>query len=101
MAALYIILLNIAYLYEILSNLNGIQGCTLTDLVAREPEGKTTVVAQVLTNTTYVDIILAGCLERHRISESRRIVLQRTSRSGGDSLLCLLNADRLLCLNPY
>ena len=62
-------LLNISYLYQILCNLNGIQGCTLTDLVAREPEGKTTIIAEILADTTYVDIILACCLERHGISQ--------------------------------
>ena len=56
----YLHLLNIADLDEILTDLDGIEGSTLTDLVARKPEGETVLVAEVLAHTTDEDIVLAG-----------------------------------------
>jgi hypothetical protein len=100
-AALYIILLNIAYLYKILCNLYGIKSGSLADLVATEPECKTVLIADVLAHTTYVYIVLACCLERHGVGECGGIVLECAARSGGDGLLSLLYADGALGLDPY
>ena len=97
----YLRLLNIAYFNQVLSYLDGIEGGTLTDLVARKPEGETVLVAEVLAHTTDEDIVLAGSFQRHGINEVRGIVNQRTARSSGNGLLGSLYADGLLSLNPY
>ena len=95
----YLHLLNIADLNQILTYLDSIEGGTLTDLVARKPEGETILVAEVLAHTTDEDIVLAGSLQRHRIDEVRRVVNQRTARSSGNGLLSLLDTDGTLGLN--
>ena len=74
-------LLHITNLNQILTNLNGIQGSTLTDLVARKPEGQSVLVRDILTNTTHIDIILTCCLKRHGVNEVSRIVDQSTTDS--------------------
>ena len=52
-------LFDVSYFYQVFAYLHGIQGGTLADLVAREPEGQTAVVSQVLSYTANEDIILA------------------------------------------
>ena len=80
--------------------MNGIQRSTLADLVAREPEGQAVLVAEVLADTTHIDVILASSLQRHRVLQIGRVVNERTTRSSSDSLLSFLDADGLLSLNP-
>ena len=50
----------VSRLHQVFTNLNGIQGSTLANLVAREPERQSVVISQVLAYTTHEDIVLAG-----------------------------------------
>ena len=94
-------LLDISDLQQIFGNLYGVESRTLANLVTAEPEGQTTVVCQILADTSYIDIVLAGSIERHRIDEVGWIILQSDTWSSGNSLLCLLYAERTLGLNSY
>ena len=58
----YYLLFYIADLNQVLTNLYGIEGSTLANLVAREPEGESVLVAQVFAHTTHEDIVLTSRL---------------------------------------
>ena len=47
--------------------MDGIEGSTLLDLVADNPEGEAIVIGEVLADATDIDGILAGQEERHRV----------------------------------
>ena len=47
---------------KVFTNLNSIQGSTLANLVAREPEGQTVIIAEVFADTTYEDIVLTSSI---------------------------------------
>ena len=94
-------LLNVAHLNQIFGYLYSVQGCTLTNLVAREPEGEATVVGQIFAHTAYVHVIFASCFQRHGVNQIGRIVFQCAARSSGNGFLSLFNADGVLGFNPY
>lgn len=84
-------LLHIAYLDKVLCYLDSVEGSALAYLVASEPEGIAVVVGEVLTNTTYINIILTCTLERHWVNVVLRIVLECYARSSLQSLADLLD----------
>ena len=59
-----------------LGNLYGVEGSALLDLVAYEPEGQTVLVGQILAYTAYIDVILTGQEQWHRINLVGRVVHQ-------------------------
>ena len=67
-------LLHVADLDEVLTNLHSIQGCTLANLVATEPEGQAVLVRDILAHTTYEDVVLASSLQRHGVNEVSGVV---------------------------
>ncbi len=86
---------------EVFGDLYGVESRALADLVAGEPQCEAVVVGDVLANTTYKHVVLAGCFERHWVNEVCGIVNESAARSGGDCLLRLLYGDGLFGLNPY
>ena len=84
-------LLHIAYLHEVLSNLDCVEGSALAYLVASEPEGVAVVVSKVLTDTAYVNIVLTCALERHWVNVVLRVVLECYARSSLQSLANILD----------
>ena len=94
-------LLYVADLNQVLTDLYGIEGSTLANLVATEPEGQAVLVREVFAHATNEDVVLAGSLQRHGVHEVSGVVDQRTARSCSDSLLCLFDADGALGLYPH
>ena len=69
-----LVLTDVAHFHQVFRNLNGIQRGSLSDLVTRQPEGQTIRISQILADTSYIDIILVGCEEGHRILQRLRVV---------------------------
>ena len=66
---------------EVLANLDGIEGGTLLDLVAAEPEGQTIVAAGILADAAHIDGILARAVDGHGIAIAARVVNDNDARS--------------------
>lgn len=96
-----ILLSDVAYLDEVFSNLNSVQGCALAYLVSGEPQRVAVIVGKVFTNTAYEDIILASRVERHRIDIVLRVIDKSHARSRLQCLTDFLNAQRALRFEPY
>ena len=80
--------------------LNSVQGSTLTNLVPSQPQCVTIVISQILADTTYIYIVLAGALQWHWINVVLGIILYGYAWSSLQSLADVLNCQWLLCLEP-
>ena len=79
-----------------LSNLNGVGGCALANLVAAAPQGNTLFKSKVRANTANkYDILVAGA-KRHRILLVCGIVYQAAACFFGNSGLNLLGGQLIL-----
>ncbi len=58
-------------------------------LVAAEPERESAVVGKVLADASNIYVIEPGSLQRHRINQVGRVVLQRYTVGSGQSLASL------------
>lgn len=93
-------LLYVAYLDEVLSDLYCVEGSTLTDLVACEPESDAVIVSEVLTHAAYVYVVLTSALERHWVNVVLWVVDEGYALSILECLTHLSNGERSLCLHP-
>ena len=87
--------------HQIFGYLHCVEGCSLTNLVATEPEGHAMLIGKVFPYAPHEDVVLACCVERHRIDAVGRVVAQATARGGGYGCLHLFHAQGALGLYPY
>ena len=77
---------------HVLGNLDGVEGCTLLDLVTDEPECQTVGVGDVLAETAGIDGILTCRVEGHRIFLGGGFVDDNEAFGLAECLAGLLNA---------
>ena len=94
-------LLYVAYLDKVFSNLNGIECCAFLYLVAAKPECHSVVVCYVLANSADVDVVLAGSEQRHWVCLCRWVVEECDAVGVLDRFLNFGNGEWLVGLNPY
>lgn len=86
---------------EVFGNLHGVEGGSLLDLVAHEPESEAVGIGQIFADATHEDLVLTGEEERHGIFLGCRVVHQNEPLAAGDGLTRLFDADGRLGLYPH
>ena len=66
-------------------DLHGVQRCALEQLIARNPKRKAVLESAVHTHATYLTIVLAGNIQRHRITIALRFIDQLDPRRFGQN----------------
>ena len=81
-------------LYQQFSDLDGVGGSALADLVTAAPQADAALVGQVGTDPANEDDILVGGVQRHGVHLLGQVIHQLTAGSIGDHFPGLFHSDR-------